>query len=258
MVAHTTLVRSRIADMGTVARQSSDALHQVESATDEVRGVIDAVIAQTDHAVSATACALGDVHRSDVLFANLSQHAEEIGSILDVIGALAGQSRLLALNATIEAARAGDAGHPFRVVAQEVKSLSHRIACATVAIADRIAGVRSAVVEVVAANGAVNGRLNDIHVRAGSIRGSAAATLTHVDTVMQVMDELTRITTHAGERFRQLDDGDRRLAESLGEVTLQFDRVGGSVATLVAGAERFWADHLDPGQPGPEPIRAVA
>ena len=47
----------------------------------------------------------------------LNQEVERIGSVADIIGAIAAKTNLLALNATIEAARAGDAGKGFAVVA---------------------------------------------------------------------------------------------------------------------------------------------
>ncbi|MET4117901.1 methyl-accepting chemotaxis protein [Bradyrhizobium sp. JR1.5] len=57
---------------------------------------------------------------SDQRLVNLAAAAERIGSVVQLIAAIARQTNLLALNATIEAARAGDRGGGFAVVAQEV------------------------------------------------------------------------------------------------------------------------------------------
>lgn len=56
----------------------------------------------------------------------LVEDANNIGSIIETIDAIAQQTNLLALNASIEAARANELGQGFSVVANEIKNLAKR------------------------------------------------------------------------------------------------------------------------------------
>ena len=64
--------------------------------------------------------------------------SQEITGVIDTVNKIADQTRMLALNATIEATRAGDSGHGFAVVAEEVKNLSSLTGQATTEIGDQL------------------------------------------------------------------------------------------------------------------------
>jgi methyl-accepting chemotaxis protein len=74
----------------------------------------------------------------------LSQQAQQIGSIVTAVNDLAEQTNLLALNAAIEAARAGEHGRGFTVVAMEVKKLAEQSQAATAKIAGLINEIQQA------------------------------------------------------------------------------------------------------------------
>lgn len=61
----------------------------------------------------------------------LQAKSREIARVVEMVEAVAYQTKLLSLNASVEAARAGAAGRGFAVVAQEVRALAQRSETAT-------------------------------------------------------------------------------------------------------------------------------
>ncbi|TBU72256.1 methyl-accepting chemotaxis protein [Phytopseudomonas daroniae] len=97
---------------------------------------------KTRHAVDLIGELAGVIDSSAEAMARLKQESGNIGSVLDVIKAVADQTNLLALNAAIEAARAGEAGRGFAVVADEVRGLAQRTQGATAEIESLIGNLQ--------------------------------------------------------------------------------------------------------------------
>jgi len=80
--------------------------------------------ARLDDSSRALATLSGNVEANAVAIDQLAQASEEVRTFVTLVQKLARQSKLLALNAAMEAARAGDHGHGFAVVAEEVRRLA--------------------------------------------------------------------------------------------------------------------------------------
>ena len=74
----------------------------------------------------------------------LSEHTQQIGSIVGVVEDITEQTNMLALNAAVEAARAGEHGRGFAVVASEIRKLSDQCKQATTKITALIYDIQQA------------------------------------------------------------------------------------------------------------------
>ena len=106
--------------------------------------------------------AVDRVEAADQQAQRLSQAAESMSSIVQLIGDITGQINLLALNATIESARAGEAGRGFAVVAAEVKNLANQAKQATDKIDQEIGNLNGISGDVVEALISIKKAISDV------------------------------------------------------------------------------------------------
>ncbi|MGA2887949.1 MAG: methyl-accepting chemotaxis protein [Terracidiphilus sp.] len=126
-------------EIATISGHTLDASKQARAAADAARQGGDLVNAAVNHIKELAQ----DTQQSASRIATLSEHAKQVGSIVDVINEIAAGTNLLALNASIEAARAGEHGRGFAVVAGEVRRLAERTAQATKQVATLVSGIAS-------------------------------------------------------------------------------------------------------------------
>ena len=134
-----TAMHEMTATVQEVARNAEQASQAAAAADGEARDgekVVDQAIDQIERLAV-------EVGRSTEAMAVLQQESDKIGSVMDVIKAVAEQTNLLALNAAIEAARAGEAGRGFAVVADEVRGLAQRTQKSTEEIHTLVAALQS-------------------------------------------------------------------------------------------------------------------
>jgi methyl-accepting chemotaxis protein len=161
-----------------VVKYASDVTKQVlvRMGNERVRGMMESVAAGAEELnasvreiseamVKSKETALGAVGRvasADSQAKRLSEAAQSMSGIVEMIGDITGQINLLALNATIESARAGDAGRGFAVVASEVKNLANQAKQATDKIGLEIGGLNEISVEVVNALNAIKQEIQNV------------------------------------------------------------------------------------------------
>ena len=165
------------------AEEASSNVETVAASTEELAASVREINSRVGHSTQITAAAADEAHATEVHIRGLSEAAEKIGDVVELIRDIAGQTNLLALNATIEAARAGEAGKGFAVVAAEVKMLSQRTADATREISAVVAGIDEATRATVTAMREIGGSVRDIDGVAEQVSANADAQVRAIDEV---------------------------------------------------------------------------
>jgi len=195
-------------DVARSAAQAAQAARDADQATREGLTVIDRTTTSIGHLAADMSTAMAQVE-------GLAANSEKIGSVLEVIRAIAEQTNLLALNAAIEAARAGEAGRGFAVVADEVRNLARRTQ-------ESVEETRAVIEQLQNGTQDVVGSMSNSHRQAqGSVEqvGHAVTALRQIgDAVTVISDMNLQIASAAEEQSAVAEEINHNVA-SIRDVT---------------------------------------
>ncbi len=141
----------------------------------------------------------------------LSEHANSIGAILNIIRDIADQTNLLALNAAIEAARAGEAGRGFAVVADEVRKLAEKTMDATKEVETAIHIIQERTVE---SSKTMDTTVKAVHKATEEVQTAGNTLNDIVSLSMTTADEVSVIATAAEEQAATTGNISRTVTDS--------------------------------------------
>jgi methyl-accepting chemotaxis protein len=174
-------------------------MESVAAGAEELNASVREISAAMSKSRETAMTAVERVGDADQQAQRLSEAAESMSSIVQLIGAITGQINLLALNATIESARAGEAGRGFAVVASEVKNLANQAKQATDKIEHEI--------------GNLNGISGDVVGALTSIKRAIQEVSEYVTSTAAAVEEQSTVTS-------EMSNGMQRAAAEAASIGL--------------------------------------
>ena len=235
-----TAMHEMAATVQEVAHNAENASQAANEADGEARQG-DRVVAEVIGQIERLA---GEVDRSTQAMQVLQQESDKIGSVMDVIRAVAEQTNLLALNAAIEAARAGEAGRGFAVVADEVRGLAQRTQKSTEEIAELVAGLQQRtqqVAEVMNNSRAITDNSVTLTRQAGEALAGITSRVSNIQAmnlqIAAAAEEQSAVAEEISRSVVNVRDVSERSAAASDETassSIELARLGGELQQLVS------------------------
>ena len=208
MAGTATETSAQATTVASSAQQASGNVETVAAATEELASSIKEIAHQVERSQAVAIRAGDEAGQTTAQIRALSDNANKIGEIVNLINDIASQTNLLALNATIEAARAGDAGKGFAVVANEVKHLATQTGKATEEIAAQIRAVQ-------------DGTANAVHA---------------IDSISKVIGEMGEISAAVAAAVEQQSGATSEIARNVEQAAAGTGEVSANIVSVEQAA----------------------
>lgn len=205
--------------VANAAQGTAQNVQSVAAATEEFTASIAEVAQQVNRSADLGKTAVDRAKGANETITVLSDAADRIGEVVNLINDIAEQTNLLALNATIEAARAGEAGKGFAVVASEVKNLANQTARATEEIVDQIKAMQNATGAAVNAINEVGQTIDEIEESSSAIAGAVEEQQAVVTEISASVQEGVRGVNTVAETIQQVSEGANSTSSAVEQIT---------------------------------------
>lgn len=228
---HTNLIGSSIGEISRGAENSAEAIQNTAESVETATGLAREVQAKAEQSRQKSTEMLETLKESELVVSqlvrgiqkladdqeislkdvnHLKENAQEVETIISLVGDIAEQTNLLALNASIEAARAGEQGKGFAVVAEEIRKLADQSAQAVQQISGLIGAIQEDVNLVV---GKINENVVYAKKEATNGKDTSRTFKEMSESVTTVATEIDMISTLVNQQLDSIQDTVRQSQE---------------------------------------------
>ncbi|MGO1245899.1 MAG: methyl-accepting chemotaxis protein [Oceanisphaera sp.] len=205
-------VAAAMNEMMASSQEVANAAEQAATASQESASAAQDGTLKVEQTQKESACLVNELVDTQQQLTSLAARSQEIGTVLEVIRAIAEQTNLLALNAAIEAARAGEQGRGFAVVADEVRNLAIRTQSSTDEIEDIIQRLQQE------ANATVT-QMNGLMQRATDTQHTADQAGDALQAINQSMALINDMNSHIATAAAQQRQTTGEISENLNRLS---------------------------------------
>jgi methyl-accepting chemotaxis protein len=217
------LTGSEAGNATRAAGETSANVQTLASSAEELAASIAEISRSMAQSRNATDDAFTQAEGASQATGRLTDAAQSMTGIVELIQNIAGQINLLALNATIESARAGEAGRGFAVVAQEVKNLANQAANATKQISTEIENIQ--------------GISNDVVGSLTTIRTSVEKVREYVGATASAVEEQSAVTKSMSSNMQSASDSVNTITKNIGEISAAVQQAASAVSKTKEAAQ---------------------
>lgn len=201
------------------AEQATHNVQTVASASEELAASIREINQQIEQSLSLSEEAVQKARDTSGLVSTLSESAERIDTVRQLITDIAEKTNLLALNAAIEAARAGEAGKGFNVVASEVKDLAKQTADATQEIDRQIRAMELCTRDVVSGTKTIESFISRVNES--------------ITTIASASEEQSAATQEISNSVQEAASGTQQVSSGMNEVRQVAQNTNGMASDML-------------------------
>ncbi|UVI40294.1 methyl-accepting chemotaxis protein [Qipengyuania spongiae] len=231
-----------VSQTGTVSNsmdQASKGMTAAAAASDEFAMSIGEISRQATNSAELARKATKTAADADGTISALSDSAEQVGQIVELIQSIAQRTNLLALNASIEAARGGEAGRGFAVVASEVKELAAQTSKATDEVAQQIRAMQDSTGASVTALRSIGEQIKQLETTAISIASAVDQQSVAGQDLARSIDLAARGSDEVADSIAQVRETAMSTGSAASQVLNSATELEGQASTLRNRVDEF-------------------
>ncbi|MEN9725672.1 MAG: hypothetical protein RL434_38 [Pseudomonadota bacterium] len=218
----------RLGDLALVLEADASPPEVAESAASSLPEIEPALLA-----LDAAAGGLGEK------FTRLHERTDEIAQAVAALDKVSERINLLSLNAAIESEKAGDRGHGFVAIAQEIRRLADHTSATSLGIARHVARAREVVSEGVMSverfQSEVHGGVTVVRKSMGAAQAGHTGSSQEDERITRALRDCQSTAQALRVSARALGTEDERAAERLRELARLAVQLASALQTMQAG-----------------------